>query len=46
MNNNKLTNLYLHLLQEADKTTSRKEAIYLIREADRLRLRMAETPSQ
>ena len=47
MNNNKhkggmnyLTKLYQHLLLEADKTTSRKEAIYLIHRADEVRLEM------
>jgi hypothetical protein len=46
MNNNKLTKLYQHLLLEADKTTSRKEAIYLIHKADEVRLEIEKNHSQ
>ena len=46
MNKNKLTKLYQHLLLEADKTTSRKEAIYLIHRADEVRLEMEGNRSQ
>jgi len=38
--NTNLNKLYQHLLLEADKTTSRKEAVHLIHRADEVRLQM------
>jgi hypothetical protein len=40
MNTLNPTTKYIELLKQADKTTSRKEAIYLINLADKLRMEM------
>ena len=43
MNYNQLNKTYVRLLADAENATSRKEAIYFIRQADKVRLQMCRT---
>ena len=40
MTQQQLNKKYIELLAQADATTSRREAIFLIREADKIRMQM------
>ncbi len=42
MNYNQLNSAYLNLLKEAENSTSRKDAVYFIRQADKIRMEMCK----